>query len=208
MLQGVAGYSQKGLRPDEASDYYSEPQLRVRGEIGRTGDARHAPLALVPVTGTAWLDHEWSSTVLDPQAVGWDWLGANLNDGAALMAFTIRGKDGKAMWAHAAWRDAQGHIRQFASDAVRFSPLRHWRSPHTDVDYPVEQTVSTGATTWHLIPLMDDQELDSSQSTGSVYWEGAVRLVQESPDHRTPPGQYAGHGYLELTGYGKPLRLK
>jgi len=50
-----------------------------------------------------------------------------------------------------------------------------------------------------LEPLMDDQELDASASTGTVYWEGAVRASEA--------GREAGRGYLELTGYGKPLTL-
>ncbi len=49
------------------------------------------------------------------------------------------------------------------------------------------------------MPLMDDQELDSRQSTGAVYWEGAVRLDRE--------GAQVGRGYLELTGYADALRL-
>jgi predicted secreted hydrolase len=46
---------------------------------------------------------------------------------------------------------------------------------------------------------MDDQELDSRASTGTIYWEGAVRAMIE--------GRAAGRGYLELTGYWQPLRL-
>ena len=48
------------------------------------------------VTGEAWLDREWSSTYLDPQAVGWDWSGLNLDDGGALMAFQVRDAKGRA----------------------------------------------------------------------------------------------------------------
>ena len=48
------------------------------------------------VSGTAWLDHEWSSTVMAPEAVGWDWTGINLADGGALMAFRMRDEDGRA----------------------------------------------------------------------------------------------------------------
>jgi len=224
LLQGKGGFSQKGPRPDEASEYYSEPQLRVTGHISRAGDSAHAPLTALAVTGSAWLDHEWSSTVLDPQAVGWDWLGANMSDGSALMAFTIRGKHGNAIWAHATWRDVDGQVRDFGANAVTFAPLRHWRSPRTDASYPVEQTLTTGDMTWRLSPLFNDQELDSSQSTGSVYWEGAVQLVPDRHQSGPPSGPSAGpqtqppaahqasqpngRGYLELTGYGKPLRLK
>ena len=50
-----------------------------------------------------------------------------------------------------------------------------------------------------LEPLMDDQELDALASTGTIYWEGAVRATQA--------GRSLGRGYLELTGYGKPLKL-
>jgi predicted secreted hydrolase len=50
-----------------------------------------------------------------------------------------------------------------------------------------------------LEPLMDDQELDSRLSTGTIYWEGAVTAFR---------GQEAvGRGYLELTGYWKPMKM-
>ena len=47
--------------------------------------------------------------------------------------------------------------------------------------------------------MMDDQELDSLASTGTVYWEGAVSLLRD--------GTRVGRGYLELTGYGSALRI-
>ena len=34
------------------------------------------------MTGRAWLDREWSSSYLPPDAVGWDWTGVNFDDGA------------------------------------------------------------------------------------------------------------------------------
>ena len=42
------------------------------------------------MSGRAWLDHEWSSEYMAAQAVGWDWIGINLDDGGALMAFRMR----------------------------------------------------------------------------------------------------------------------
>lgn len=192
MLQGDRGFSRKGPRPEQASYYYSEPQLRVAGSITRNGK----PAA---VTGSAWLDHEWSTSVLDANAVGWDWVGANLDDGGALMAFQIRDKTGAQVWAHAALRDATGKITQFRAEAVRFMPQRRWRSPRTGATYPVAMRIQTGSTVWQLTPLQDDQELDSRRSTGAVYWEGAVSLSRD--------GKPAGRGYLEMTGYVKPLRF-
>ena len=209
MLQGDSGYSQKGPVPAEASYYYSEPQLRVSGTVDRaasgssdTADkagAATAALVTTPVTGSAWLDHEWSSTVLSADAVGWDWLGANFFDGSALMAFKIRGQAGNAIWAHAALRDPHGNVSAFGPAQVDFVPLRTWRSVRTGTTYPVSETVKAGALAWQLTPLMDDQELDSRQSTGAVYWEGAVTLSRD--------GKAAGRGYLELTGYNKKLDL-
>lgn len=192
MLQGAAGYSRKGPKPEQASYYYSEPHLQVSGNVIRSGKTES-------ISGSAWLDHEWSSSVLDPEASGWDWVGANLADGSALMAFQIRSKSGGKLWAHAALRDAAGHITQFAPEQVRFEPVRTWRSPRTNAAYPVAMRLQAGSIVWQLTPLQDDHELDSRQSTGSVYWEGAVTVTRD--------GKPAGHGYLELTGYVKPMKL-
>jgi predicted secreted hydrolase len=200
LLQGDNGYSRKGPLPAQASYYYSEPQLRVSGKVTRvSGSSEKAGLSTA-VTGSAWLDHEWSSTVLSSDAAGWDWLGANLSDGSALMAFKVRRHNGDAFWSHAALRDPQGRVSVFDADQVGFTPLRTWRSPRTGTSYPVSETVRTGGFIWRLDPLMDDQELDSSQSTGAVYWEGAVSVSRD--------GKAVGHGYLELTGYGKALKME
>ena len=59
--------------------------------------------------------------------------------------------------------------------------------------------VRAGKAAWRIEPLFDDQELDSR--TATIYWEGEVRLVPEQG--ATPPGK----GYLELTGYWRPMRL-
>lgn len=199
LLQGENGYSRKGPLPAQASYYYSEPQLRVSGKVTRASASNEKPALDTTVAGSAWLDHEWSSTVLSADALGWDWLGANLADGSALMAFKVRGRDGNAVWTHATLRDAQGRVSSFEGTQVDFTPLRTWRSPRTGTAYPVTETVRTGDMTWRLDPLMDDQELDSSQSTGAVYWEGAVSVSRDNKN--------VGRGYLELTGYNKALKL-
>lgn len=192
LLQGTHGYSRKGPKPEQASHYYSEPHLQVSGAIKRNGKT-------MAVNGSAWLDHEWSSTVLDPEAVGWDWVGANLDDGRALMAFRIRARDGRSLWQHASLREKTGRLIQLDGNAIQFTPLRHWRSPRTQANYPVEISLQIDQQRWHLRPLQDDQELDSRRSTGAVYWEGAVTLERD--------GRRDGRGYLEMTGYVKPLKL-
>ncbi|HYE44564.1 MAG TPA: carotenoid 1,2-hydratase [Caulobacter sp.] len=190
LLQGQGGYSRKGPLPSEASHYYSLPQLAVTGAITRDGRR-------IPVAGRAWLDREWSSTLLNPAAVGWDWAGLNLADGSALTAFQVRDASGKALWTGGSHRTRDGQLTIFRPGQLSFTPVRHWRSPRTKALYPVEQRLTaslpTGTRTFTLKPLFDDQELDSRPG-GPVYWEGAV-----SGD--------GARGYLELTGYFEKLAL-
>jgi len=186
LLQGERGYSRKGPLVDQASYYYSQPGLRVSGTLKR-GSLQES------VRGSAWLDHEWSSTLLADEAAGWDWLGLNLDDGGALMAFRIRDKAGRKFWGGGMLRGGDGHVQVLAPGEVDFMPVRHWRSPRTGASYPVAMRLAAGNLTLELVPLMDDQELDSRASTGAVYWEGAVTALRA--------GKAVGRGYLELTGY-------
>ena len=191
LLQGDRGFSRKGPGAGQASHYYSLPHLKVSGAVVQGGRKR-------AVTGEAWLDHEWSSTLLDPQAVGWDWVGLNLDDGSALTAFQVRDRAGKVIWAGGSLRGPDGTTRAFAPGDVTFTAERVWRSPRTGGRYPVARVVTVrtaaGPRRFPLTPLFDDLELDSRRTGGPVYWEGAVRT----------PG---GRGYLELTGYVVPLTL-
>jgi predicted secreted hydrolase len=192
LLQGGRGVSRKGPDPLQASYYYSRPHLAVSGSVRAGG-------AAVPVSGAAWLDHEWSSEYLARKAAGWDWVGLNLDDGGAFMAFRMRLEHGGVLWAAGTHRDASGRVRALGPAEVAFEPLRRWRSPRTGATYPVAMRVQAGDLELDLEPLMDDQELDARASVGTVYWEGAVRARRA--------GRRAGAGYLELTGYAGPLRL-
>lgn len=194
LLQGQAGLSRKGPEAAQASYYYSEAQLAVSGSVA-LADGR-----ALPVQGTAWLDHEWSQALMHPEAVGWDWIGMNLNDGSALTAFHLRRKDGSALWAGGSWRAPGQRARSFSADEVRFEALRHWHSTRSGARYPVQWRVHTPAGVFEVVSLLDDQELDSRGSTGAIYWEGLSEL-------RSAQEQVVGRGYLEMTGYADPLRL-
>lgn len=192
LLQGEHGYSRKGPAPESASYYYSIPHLKVGGTITRGGNARR-------VRGSAWMDHEWSSQYLEPQATGWDWIGINLDDGGALMAFRMRGETGEPLWAGGALRRADGRIDTFKPGELRFIARREWTSPRTGTTYPVSWIVRAGDREFTIDPLFDDQEHDTRASTGTIYWEGAVRVSSADKP--------AGFGYLELTGYWQRMRL-
>jgi predicted secreted hydrolase len=192
LLQGDAGFSQKGPQPEQASHYYSEPQLSVSGTTAVSAEK--------PLGGQAWLDHEWSDQLLHPQAVGWDWLGINLFSGAALTAFVLRRADGSALWAGGSFREAGKSSTSFNPDSVLFTPLRWWSSPSSGARYPVAWAISCPAGRFELHALLDAQEMDSRGSTGTVYWEGLSEL-------RDITGRRVGLGYLEMTGYAGRLRL-
>lgn len=192
LLQGDNGLSRKGPAAETASYYYSLPHLIVGGTLTRDGQAR-------TVGGRAWLDHEWSSSYMDKAAVGWDWIGINLDDGGALMAFRMRDAQGGAYWAGGTLRRADGTTRVFAPPEIRFMPRRAWRSARTGASYPIWWMVKAGDFELTIEPLMDDQEHDARRTTGMIYWEGAVRA--------SASGTHAGRGYLELTGYWRPARF-
>ncbi|WP_119965980.1 lipocalin-like domain-containing protein [Simplicispira lacusdiani] len=194
--QGQEGLSRKGPEAAQASYYYSQPQLAVSGSLAVEGQR----MQIATGTGRAWLDHEWSEALMHPEAVGWDWIGMNLADGSALTAFRLRRADGSALWAGGSWRAPGGPVQVFAAQEVAFTPGHVWASPSSGARYPVQWRVQTPAGLFEVRALLDGQELDSSGSTGAIYWEGLSELLDAA-------GQPVGRGYLEMTGYAKPLRL-
>ena len=193
LLQGQQGVSRKGPAAEQASFYYSLPQLQVSGTL--TVQGRQQRLA----SGSAWLDHEWSEAMLAPNAVGWDWLGINLLDGSALTAFQLRDRHGAALWDGGSFR--AGRVQYtFDRGAVQFQPLRRWHSPLSQASYPVEWQLRTPAGNYTVRALLDNQELDSRPSTGAIYWEGLCEV-------RDSKQALVGRGYLEMTGYASTLRL-
>ena len=193
LLQGIKGLSRKGPEERQASYYYSQPQLAATGSLQLQGQT-------FEVTGKAWLDHEWSQELLHVDATGWDWIGMNLDDGSALTAFRLRDKNGAALWDGGSFRAVSGEPTVFNRGEVTFKPVRSWKSPLTQTTYPVEWTVRTPADAYTVRAVIDNQELDSRQSTGSIYWEGLSELIDSK-------GKRVGSGYLEMTGYAVPLRL-
>lgn len=193
LAQGDKGWSRKGPRADQASLYYSQPQLAAHGSL-------QIDALEIAVQGRAWLDHEWSDAPLDTQAVGWDWIGMNLHDGSALTAFRLRRSDGSAFYAGGSFRRPGRPPHIDAADAVDFTPRRLWTSPHSQARYPVHWSVHTASGKFEVRALLEDQELDSRASTGAIYWEGLSELLDEG-------GRQIGLGYLEMTGYAAPLRL-
>ena len=190
LLQGDAGFSRKGPDPSQASFYVTQPQLAVQGRLTLQGQT-------MPVQGTAWLDHEWSEAILHPEAVGWDWIGMNLDNGDSLTAFQLRRADGSALWTGGSVRRATEGSNPLGSrnarpGEVRFEPGRRWTSPRTGTRYPVEWRLTTpvgrfavaalpAAASWWRAPLSRWPERLAAEPLRSLRrsWRGPSSSVRQ-----------------------------
>jgi hypothetical protein len=191
---GAGGYSRKGAAPTAASYYLTFPRLAATGTLTLDGRA-------LRVSGEAWMDHEYSSSQLDQNQVGWDWLSAQLDDGRELMFYRLRTTEGGTDPASTlTWVDREGRA---TTAPFRWEPLTTWKSPHTGAIYPqrIRLTTTDPATGTEAVflvePLHPDQELGGSLG-GVTYWEGACRVL-------SPAGAPLGAAYLELTGYDRAV---
>jgi predicted secreted hydrolase len=188
VLQGDEGLSRKGPEPGNASYYYSCTRLPTVGRLGIDGTS-------FEVTGTSWLDREWSTSALAPATEGWDWLALHLSDGRDVMIYRLRRRDGgTTAESRATVIDRNGGSRVVGPEAFRFVPAAFWRSPRTAIRYPVGVTVQIPSAdlTLEVRPLLEDQELRLSLQ----YWEGAVEARGRAGGRAV-----TGSGYLELAGY-------
>ncbi len=186
-LQGDHGLSRKSDQPGNASYYYSLTRLLTDGTITVRGQTFN-------VTGTTWKDHEFSTSALSSNALGWDWFGLQLDDNRELMLGQIRlaggGRD-PVFGGLLALPD--GSTQVLDSGDFTIEAIDTWTSPHSGATYPAgwNITVNTGEENplnITVTPLISDQEL---YGAGIVYWEGASRIS----------GDATGYGYVELTGY-------
>jgi predicted secreted hydrolase len=196
VLHGKDGYSRKGKQPSNASYYYSQPRLRAEGSVQVNGER-------YPVSGLAWKDHEFSTSVLDEEQIGWDWFSLQFEGGAALMFFQLREREGRVSASSSGTLvDEDGSIRSLQKADFEIAVLREWRSPHTQALYPAawELRLNRPACVLRVEPWMADQEINFPAVT---YWEGAVRFEGECSGVPV-----SGNGYVELTGYTGHLPLR
>ena len=200
VLRGNDGFSLKGPTSQFASYYYSRPQMKVSARVAlkKSLDGRRRTEQPLNLSGSAWFDHEWSSSLLMAGAVGWDWIGINLLNGSSLMAFRMRNAANETLFSEWDWRDARGQVIEMRQD-VSWQAVGQWRSPRSLLTYPKGFQLRLGERILTLRPLMPDQEVNAQASTGGFYYEGAVELTEND--------KLLGKGYLELTGYGAPVAL-
>lgn len=188
VAHGDGGYSQKGPDPGNASYYYSQTRLDTFGKITISGQQ-------LEVTGLSWKDHEYSTSALAENQVGWDWFALQLDDGTELKVFHIRQSDGSIdPFSNGSYIDQAGKLIQLSRQDFQIKVLNTWRSPNSGATYPSrwEITVPNMDTKLTIEPYVSDQEMIVSYT----YWEGAVRITGVNQGK-----EVTGSGYAELTGY-------
>lgn len=198
VAHGGGGYSLKGKDPASASCYYSFTRLEASGTLMLLG-------VKMDVRGTAWMDHEFSSTPLEADITGWDWFSIQLDDHTELMIYLLRLHSGGFSPA------SSGTFAKHSGEAVHLShadflveALDQWKSPHSGAAYPSRWRILVKPLQMELVvlPNLADQELNTRRSTRITYWEGSV-----SAAGRSVGNPVKGKGYVEMTGYTKPFNL-
>jgi len=193
VIHGKGGVSQKSAGEGRASHYYSLTRLGTDGELRVGGETWR-------VSGLSWFDHEWATNQLAADQVGWDWFSIQFDDGTELMLFQIRKKDGgRDAFSSGTFVDSSGDGTVIACGDFSLGGDRPWRSPRTASVYPMHWKISVHPLQLELdvAAAMDDQELALDPV---AYWEGSIRVTG------TKGGvPIKGRGYLEMTGYGKPV---
>lgn len=193
ILQGDRGYSRKGEEVGNASYYISQTRLKTFGEIRLSGER-------FEVNGLSWMDHEFSTSALGEDQVGWDWFALQLNNDMEIMLFTLRKDDGSIdRFSSATLILPDGQTQLFLSDEFTVEVRDRWKSNKTGAVYPSEWVIRIPAVglILNVQPLISEQELTLSY----VYWEGAV-FTEGSIGNQI----VGGYGYVELTGYGQSMR--
>ena len=198
VLHGEGGVSQKAAGPGHASHYISLTRLAAVGTLSVSGRQ-------FTVDGLAWMDHEFSTGSMGPQQAGWDWMSIQLDNGEELMLYRMRRKDGSAdPVSSGTLVDRAGTALHLAWTDIVMEPGEPWVSPSTGGRYPLVWKVAVPRLKLELQcrARFAGQEVVSGRELSPTYWEGAVEFQGHIGE-----AQVGGVGYLEMTGYDKPIEL-
>lgn len=191
VAHGDGGYSRKGTDPARASCYYSFTRMATTGTL-RLQDRRFK------VEGLSWMDHEYSTAPLEPGIRGWSWFSLQLDNGVELMLFLLNLEAGGHHPASSGTLVAvDGTVTAVPSASIQAEVLRRWTSPETGAEYPLawRLRLAEPALDMRIETPVDDQEMQTGQTTGVTYWEGSVTAAG-----RLGEQEVKGRGYMELTG--------
>nr|WP_254796958.1 lipocalin-like domain-containing protein [Sulfitobacter albidus] len=178
VFHGDEGYSVKSAQ-GQASYYYSQPSFALSGTLS-------LPQGEVAVTGTAWLDREWSSQPLAADQTGWDWFSLSFDDGDKLMGFRLRESDGET-FSSGTWIDREGGATPLPPNVFKAVPGTLHSVNGREIPTLWQITLPPHGVDITVEAINPDAYMDVSVP----YWEGPVRVT----------GSHEGIGYLEMTGY-------
>jgi predicted secreted hydrolase len=135
-INGINGINQKGAREGNASHYYSLTRMPTRGSIMVDGER-------FEVAGETWMDHEFSTSFLEPEQRGWDWFSIQLSDNRELMLYRMRRADGSHdPRSSGTLVDTDGKTTHLANDDFTLTPGRSTFTSKNGAVYPIEWTVT------------------------------------------------------------------
>ena len=194
VLHGDRGYSRKGELDENASCYYSYSRLMTDGTLVYK-DQTYA------VSGSSWMDHEFSTAPLQKNIVGWDWFSLQFSDNTELMVFLLRQTEKSIHPASSgSYIDEDGTKKQLTHKDFKIKVLDNWRSPQSGASYPSKWQlfISDMDMIITITSNINNQEMVTSESTDVIYWEGSVAITGYKRSH-----DISGVGYVELTGYNR-----
>ena len=176
-LQGDKGYSQKNDTGSMASYYYSAPFVSIKGELTVAGKIHQ-------VTGKAWLDREWSTSVIRAENLGWDWFALHLDENTALMLYRLRSHGEQHFYGNL--MSKEGGMTSLAEQDITFTPGRSVE--FNEHDYTLEWQIEIPSLNIDIVtqPINDQTYL----RIRIPYWEGPVRIS----------GSHESVGFMELFG--------
>ena len=197
VMHGQEGISKKGSGEGNASHYFSYTRMKTEGTVFIRGEE-------FKVTGTSWMDHEFSSNQLNRDLVGWNWFSIKLDNHSEIMLYQLRRKDGGTdPFSSGTLVHPDNTTRHLEREQFSISPTGSWTSPHTQTRYPAawEIALDDWDTRLKIKPDLEDQELFHLRSISGSYWEGSVSVTGVFKGKTV-----AGTGYVELVGYQKPFK--
>lgn len=190
---GEGGLSPKSDERGNASYYVSYTRMATSGTLSALGE-------VYEVEGESWFDHEWSTSALGPEAVGWEWFSLQLTDGREMMYFQIRNGDGTVDPVSSGTLIApDGSTKGLTWTEVKLEVLETWSSPRSAATYPVRWRLRVPSASLDL--TVEARLRDQEMNVSFTYWEGAVTIQGESGG-----SPLEGQGYVELTGYAESMQ--
>lgn len=170
--------------------YYSRVNMTTTGTLSFAGETHQ-------VTGSSWFDRQYGDLM---QAItqGWQWFAIELEDNRQIMLYDLLGKgDGIKAERAGCITDANGVTHDLIAEDFSVEVIGRWKSPTTDIKYPMGWRVQVAGMTLTIEPTVLDQELCAKHHLwiGPEYWEGACRVS----------GDVNGKAYVELNGFGKNI---